>query len=161
MSTYYKNNVIDGQNSFPKPVQEIAAEVTPNGYLVVMDEDEYITDQQRKWWKGILLKHLARDTGDSPHWWETHLKRAVMPDKFMRMPIASGRKIEFYVPSITILSRNQMNQMIEGSIAELRDETKYGDQFKDYTLPDKSKRSEWGMEIQDKNRHLEYSRQEL
>lgn len=154
MPKIYPVKFIDEKPSFEKTIPEILSEIKPGGALQILDADEYITEQQRKWWKGVLLKHLSRDTGDSEHWWETHLKRAVMPDKFLPIPIASKRKIVYYVPSITILSKKQMNEMIEGSIAELRDETKYGDQFLSYTLPDKTKRADWNMKVKDENRHL-------
>ena len=43
---------------------------------------EPITDQQIKWWKGVFLPPLAKDTGDTIDWWENKLKISVMPDKF-------------------------------------------------------------------------------
>lgn len=154
-TTYPLISIIDGQNTFEKPLEHIATEVKPGGALQVLAPEEYITDQQRKWWKGVLLKHLSRDTGDSIHWWENRLKLAVMPDKFQPIYTGYGKQVFGYIPSITILSKNQMNQMIEGSIAELRDEEKYGTQFIHYTLPDKTKRKDWNMKIKDENVHLE------
>jgi hypothetical protein len=145
-TTYPLITRIDEVNTFEKPIDMIGQEVKPGGAIQVLDADEYITEQQRRWWKGILLKSLSNDTGDSIHWWETYLKRTIMPDKFMPTPIASGKRVVNYVPSITILSKNQMTQMIKGSILELHDEEKHGDRFLGYTLPDKSKRKNWGWD---------------
>jgi hypothetical protein len=93
------------------------------------------TDQQRKWWKGVLLPALAADSGDSISYWETRLKLAVMPEEF----IPETKKIngvEFtFVPSITKLSMKQFNHLIEGSVEVL-----WGWGFDWVTLPDSSLR---------------------
>ena len=44
------------------------------------------------------------------------------------------------IPSINILSKTQMNTLIEGAVAHLHDEAVYGDEFLWVTLPDKEKR---------------------
>ncbi len=97
------------------------------------------SDQQRKWWKGVLLPALAQ-TGDSIEYWETRLKLAVMPDDFQPVTIVIDGKLYKYIPSITTLGMKKMNLMVEGSVAHLRDERIYGDEFHWVTLPDKELR---------------------
>ncbi len=98
------------------------------------------SDQQRKWWKGILLPALADDTGDSETYWEAVLKLAVMPDEFPPITVVVDGKDVTYLPSITILGMTKMNQMVKGSVAHLRDETIYHDKFLWVTKPRKELR---------------------
>ena len=77
---------------------------------------EPITEQQRKFWKGILLPALAADTGDTLDYWENKLKISVMPDEFaVKTMLVNGHEY-CYIPSITTLTREQMNALIEGSV---------------------------------------------
>ena len=62
--TYPRNNII-GQPEFEKPVDEIALEVPPGGALVVKSALEYITDQQRAYYRGVAVKTVAQETGYS------------------------------------------------------------------------------------------------
>ena len=99
------------------------------------------SEQQRKWWKGILLPKIVDFTGDSLAYWETKLKLAVLPDDFQPVDTTIDQVIYTYVPSITTLGIKKMNQMVEGSVAHLRDDQIYGDTFHWVTLPDKELRS--------------------
>ena len=99
------------------------------------------TERQTAWWKGILLPALSNYTGDSKDFWETELKLAVMPDEFMPIPVAYGKRVLDVVPSITILSCKKMNQLIEGSVKYLREDHEMSDQFQWVTLPDSELRA--------------------
>ena len=112
------------------------AKITVENY----SEAKEWSEQQRKWWKGVLLPALAKDTGDSLASWETRLKLAVLPDDF-QPEVACIDGIDYtYIPSIAGLSIKKMNLMVEGSVAHLRDENIYGDHFHWVTLPDKELR---------------------
>ena len=93
------------------------------------------SDQQRKWWKGILLPSLADSTGNSLAYWENKLKLKVMPDDFKPETTVIDGIGYTTLPSITTLGIKKMNQMTEESVAHLRDETIYGDVFQWVTLP--------------------------
>ena len=97
--------------------------------------------QQRKWWKGILLPQLAVFTGDSKGYWENELKLGVMPDEFHLICSHIDGRDHIHLPSITILNRKEMREMIEGAVAYLRDEKRYGETFHWVLLPDKDLRS--------------------
>jgi len=98
-------------------------------------EEAEWSDQQRKFWKGVLLPALAKDTGDSISYWEKTLTRNVMPDEFpVTIDIIDGEEIKS-IPSVKTLPMKKMNILIEGSVAHLRDESIYGDQFLWVTLP--------------------------
>jgi hypothetical protein len=140
MSTYQVINIIDGQPTFTKPMSEILSEVKMGGGIKILDPDDYITEQQRAWFKGVLLRDLSKDTGDSREYWETRLKLAVLPDDFVPFYIPIGKQVFPVLPSITKLSMRKMNMLIEGSVAHLRDGNIYGDRFLWVTLPDSTLR---------------------
>ena len=118
MKTIKVVSIIDNQPMFNKPLQELLAQCVPGGALTVLTPLEYISDQQRKWWKGVLLPALAKDSGDSIEYWETTLKLSVMPDEFVPFYVPIGKQVFSVIPSITKLSKTKMNQMIEGSVAK-------------------------------------------
>jgi len=142
MPTYQVKSIVEGQPTFEKPLNEILAELKADGALKTLTPLEYITEQQRKWWKGVLLPALAKHTGDSIAYWETKLKLAVLPDDFQPFYVPLGKQVFPIIPSITILSKKKMNLLIEGSVSHLREgendkgESLYGDEFLWVTLPD-------------------------
>lgn len=95
------------------------------------------SDQQRKWWKGVLLPKLAEHTGDSLAHWENTLKLKVMPDDFKPETTIIDGIGYTGLPSITTLGIKKMSIMTEESVAYLRDESIHGDVFHWVTLPHK------------------------
>jgi len=98
------------------------------------------SDRQRKWWKGVLLPGLAKFTGDSVGYWENKLKLAVMSDDFQPVITKVDNAVYVHLESITKLGCKKMNEMVEGSVAHLRDDQIYGNTFHWVTLPNKNKR---------------------
>ncbi len=109
-------------------------------------EEAEWSDQQRKWWKGVLLPALAEHTGSSEAYWETKLKLAVLPDDFQPKSTTVNGVLYNYVPSVSKLPMKKMNLLIVGSVDHLRngvdekDKSLYGDYFHWVTLPDKELR---------------------
>lgn len=135
---YPVKTIVDGQRCFEKTLEEIAAEVPPNGALQVLTPKQYTTTQQRAWWKGILLPALHAYTGNTVIYWENKLKLKVMPIEFKPRGYMYEGEAFAYIPSITILSMTKMNLLIVGSVDHLRDDLIYGDKFHWVTLPDVS-----------------------
>jgi hypothetical protein len=77
MSTYQVKDIIDGQPTFEKPLQEILKDCKRGGAIQILDAVEYITDQQRRWYKGICLPHLAKydENQESVEFWDTEVKK--------------------------------------------------------------------------------------
>ena len=77
MATYQVKVIVDGQPTFEKPLDEILAELKPSGALKLLSPVEYITDQQRRWYKGVCLRGLALsdENAETVGWWDTELKR--------------------------------------------------------------------------------------
>lgn len=111
-------SVNNGQPLFDKPISELLAECVPGAALQVLTPDKYISYQQIKWWKGVLLPALAKDSGDSVEYWETLLKTSVMTDEFTPFYVPIGKQVFPVIPSINKLSVKKMNQMIEGAVAK-------------------------------------------
>lgn len=98
-------------------------------------EEAEWSEQQRKWWKGVLLPALAKDSGNSISYWEKKLKKNVMPDDFpTTTEIIDGEEISS-ISSVNTLSMKKMNILIEGSVEQCHE---WG--FNWVTLPDKDKR---------------------
>jgi hypothetical protein len=111
-------SIIDDKPLFNGKLDDLLDECVPGGALQYLSPKDCISYQQIKWWKGILLPALSKDSGDSIDWWETTLKMEVMPDEFEPKIIIVKGKEHTLVPSITKLSIKKMNQLIEGSVAK-------------------------------------------
>ena len=131
MRMYRCEQIIDGERTFPVPLPAILGQVEVGGGLGVFSPAQYITERQRNWWKGILLPALSADDGRTKSWWEGHLKLIVMPDQFRADALVIGGNTFHSIPSITKLSKNQMSDLIEGSV-----EQAHAEGFAWVTLPD-------------------------
>ena len=134
-------DVINGEPTFEVPIEKVWEGCKKGGAYRQLDPVEYITLQQTRWVKGILLPALSEDTGDSVAVWEARLKRNVMPDDFPPAVVQDSQIVYITLPSITTLGKRKMGQFIEGSVSHLRDEKIYGDKFQWVTLPDKELRT--------------------
>lgn len=108
----------EDQPLFDKPLAGLIKECVPGCALQLLTPDKYISYQQIKWWKGVLLPALAKDSGDSVEYWETLLKLTVMPDDFTPYYVPIKKQVFPVMPSINKLSVKKMNQLIEGSVAK-------------------------------------------
>lgn len=89
MKTYPAGQFIDGQPTFEKPLAEILKEIQPGGALKVLSPAQYITDRQRRWYKGICLRDLAKhdENGETVGWWDTEVKRTCKGLQFLKKEI--------------------------------------------------------------------------
>ena len=133
--TYQAIDYIDDMPTFEKPVMDIVAEVPRGGALKVLTVLEYHTEQQRKWWKGVLLKALSKDNGETVRQWETKLIMAIFPEDVKY--IAINNQVFPVAESITNYGKKKMNRLIEESVAQCHE---WG--FNWVTLPDSDLRKE-------------------
>ena len=77
MPTYYVKAIIDGQPTFEKPLAEILSDCKKGGGVKILTPAQYITDQQRRWFKGVCLPKLVKDdeNGETNEWWDTEVKK--------------------------------------------------------------------------------------
>ncbi len=153
MKIFTTKRTPDGEVSTSAPVAEIIAEAGKYKTAAIIVENLSgrgpITYAQIKWWKGILLAKLAHITGYSVGYWENELKLGVMPDQFQPITTTIDGHEHDHLDSITILTRSEMREMIEGSVAYLRDDKRYnkrlkkrfGTMFHWVTLPEKDLRT--------------------
>ncbi len=136
MKMYKVVTINDGMPGFPVPLSLIWPEFRLYGAMGVFTPAQFITNQQVRWWKGILLPALSNDSGDSKSWWEDTLKMAVLPDKFQPETYTINGQDFNHTPSITTLGKRNMIELIDGSIQHL-----HGIGFGWVTLPDASLRT--------------------
>ncbi len=74
MPTYPVQAIINGQPTFATPLSKILAQAKPGGALRVLSEPEYITDRQRRWYRGPCLTGLSDWNGDTVDEWDLRLK---------------------------------------------------------------------------------------
>jgi len=77
MPTHPVKDIIDGQPTFDKPLASILSELKRGGALQTLDPVEYITDRQRRWYKGVCLRDLVKadENGETMGWWDWKVKK--------------------------------------------------------------------------------------
>ena len=77
MPTHPVQSIVSGQPTFKIPLSDILAEIKVGGALRSLTPAEYITDRQRRWYKGICLRDLVRhdENGETKAWWDMEVKR--------------------------------------------------------------------------------------
>lgn len=77
MPTYQVKSIVDGQPTFEKPLPEILADCKSGGAIQILDPVEYITDRQRRWYKGVCLPMLSKhdENAETTGWWDTEVKK--------------------------------------------------------------------------------------
>lgn len=76
MPTHEVISMVDNEPTFKKPLKEILAELEVGGALRTLKSIEYITDRQRRWYKGICLRDLVKndENGETMGWWDLEVK---------------------------------------------------------------------------------------
>lgn len=77
MATYPVKTISNRGPSFEKPLDQILAELRLGGAIKILSAVDYITDAQRRWYKGVCLPALVRadENGETAEWWDTEVKR--------------------------------------------------------------------------------------
>lgn len=77
MPTYQVKSIINGQPCFEKPLDVMLADLKEGGALKTLSPLEYITDRQRRWYKGIAIPHMVKndENGETEAWWDAELKK--------------------------------------------------------------------------------------
>ncbi len=102
----YPVKMYGDEPTFPKPLPEILMELREGGALAILTPIEYISNQQTRWFKGVLLPALATDSGNTVGYWELKLKRAVLPEEFPLEVVSVEDVTTISTPSINSLSIN-------------------------------------------------------
>jgi len=65
--------IVDGEPAFEPALPELKL----HDALRVLTANEYISEQQRRWYKGVCLPQLARydENGETQAWWDMEVKK--------------------------------------------------------------------------------------
>ena len=86
--------------------------------IKVLNEDEYHTDRQRRWYKGICLRELSDWNGDTVDEWDYRLKVECGAEICRMLRFQYGEMIYWRPESITSKSKKQMTQFIENILSK-------------------------------------------
>lgn len=122
MSKIYKAiDIIDGLPTFEKPLNEILSEVKRNGGIKTLDPLEFITAQQRRWYKGICLRGLSEWNGDTVDEWDLQLKdKCNGVELLKKIPITLtlfGQEVTVNRLTVKGVGKRKMMQFIENILS--------------------------------------------
>ena len=120
MPTYQVQSMVDNQPTFPVPLDEILGTLVAGGALQTLTPLEYITDRQRRWYKGIAIPHMVKndENGETLGWWDDEIKRQCKGLAFLKKEIyfmedSLGGKIPVGRLSTKGVGKKNMTNFIE------------------------------------------------
>jgi len=86
---YPVKSIIDDQPTFEVPLGEILAGLKADGALQVLSPDDFHTERQRKWYKGVCIPNLVKndENGETKAWWDLEVKRQCNGLKYLKKEI--------------------------------------------------------------------------
>lgn len=77
MPTHQVKSIVNGMPTFEKPLSVLLGTLEVGGAMKLLSPLEYITDRQRRWYKGVCLRELAKndENGETEGWWDTEVKK--------------------------------------------------------------------------------------
>ena len=90
----------------------------PHFVILVLDEDEAITDRQRRWYKGVCLKGLSEWNGDTVDEWDYRLKVECGAEIFKVLKFQYSDMTYWRPESITSKSKKQITEFIENILSK-------------------------------------------
>jgi len=117
MAERFPGATTDGEARTQWPAVHREASKYPRFVIVVLNEDEDITDRQRRWYKGICLKELSDWNGDSVDEWDYRLKVECGAEIFKMLRFTYEGKEYFRPDSITSKTKKQMTEFIENILS--------------------------------------------
>lgn len=98
-------------------IQHEAAKYSRFG-ISVFSWDEYITDRQRRWYKGVCLKGLSEWNGDTVDEWDYRLKIECGSEIFKVIKYQYGDMVYWKPESIANKTKKQMTEFIENILSK-------------------------------------------
>ena len=100
MPTYRVKEIVNFEPVFEKPIKEILADLKFGGALKTLTPLEYITERQRRWYKGVCIRDLVKndENGETAGWWDTEVKRkcnglALLKKEIFFIDDATGNRV--------------------------------------------------------------------
>jgi len=117
MAVRFQGRTIDGQALTQWPAIHHEAAKYPHFEVVVLDEDEAITDRQRRWFKGVCCKGLSEWNGDTVDEWENRLKNECGSGIFKIITFTIGGQEFKRFESIANKGKRPMTEFIENILS--------------------------------------------
>ena len=86
-------------------------------FVVVLDAEQYYTDRQRRWYKGVCLKGLSEWNGDSVDEWDMRLKTLCGSELFKFRRVEFDGQSVMIPDSISHRTKRQMTEYIENILS--------------------------------------------
>ncbi len=125
MPIYRVQTIVEGEPTFEKPLGEILKELTIGGAIRLLTPLEYITDRQRRWYKGIALPHMVKndENGDTDKWWDDEIKRLCNGLAYLKKEIyysvtTDGHKIPIGRLTTSGVGKKNMTLFIEEILSQ-------------------------------------------
>ncbi len=117
MAKHFQGRTIDGQAMTQWPAIHHEAAKHPHFIVAVLDEDEAITDRQRRWFKGVCCKELSEWNGETVDEWENRLKNECGNGIFKVLAFTIGGEEFKRFESIANKGKKQMTEFIENILS--------------------------------------------
>lgn len=113
----FQGRTIDGiaQSQWPAIHHEAAKH--KNFEILVLNNDEALTERQRRWYKGICLRGLSEWNGDTVDEWDYRLKVECGAEIFTMLKFEYEGMTYWRPESITTKTKKQMTQFIENVLS--------------------------------------------
>lgn len=118
MPKYFQGRTIDGQAMTQWPTIHHEAAKHNHFVIVVLDEDEAITDRQRRWFKGVCCKGLSEWNGETVDEWENRLKNECGSEIFKIITSMVEDKEYKHFESISNKGKRPMTNFIENILSK-------------------------------------------
>ena len=117
--------ILESGPTFEKPLNEILSEIEYGGALKVLSPLEYITDRQRRWYKGVCIRDLVKndENGESAGWWDTEVKKhcnglALLKKEIFFIDDGSGGRIGIGRLTTRGVGKRKMTAFIEEILSQ-------------------------------------------
>ena len=117
MAKHFQGRTEDGVALTQWPAIQHEAAKHPKFGISVFSWDEYITDRQRRWYKGVCLKGLSDWNGDTVDEWDYRLKIECGSEIFKVIKYQYDEHVYWRPESITHKTKKQMTQFIESILS--------------------------------------------
>jgi len=117
MAKHFQGRTIDGQPLTQWPTIQHEAAKYPHFVISVLNEDEAITDRQRRWYKGPCLTGLSEWNGETKDEWDYRLKIECGAEIFKVQKYQYGDMVYWRPESIANKTKKQITEYIENILS--------------------------------------------
>lgn len=118
MITFNIIGLLNAKPVFNASMDEVLATCPVGGRIEIYDVDENISEQQRKWYRGVCLKGLSQWNGETIDEWDYRLKSICGGNELLKKErIYLGNNRSAIRLSISGVNKNNMTKFIENVLS--------------------------------------------